>query len=200
MNRRTVLAGSGSCLAMAIAGCFAFGTDREDAGEGDGGEPTLEIVGVETDSPPDLPIEPAVSVITRQSTETSPAGIAVEWENVGDGPVRVGEADAMVFAAARSVDDRAHLLAFDRIGDRRDSVSFGDCWYVSDPLTFDGEYATVHLDPGDRHTAEPDLYARDETCLAPGTYRFETSVRSAARHDRPEKTVELGFALELERA
>ncbi|MEF8915724.1 hypothetical protein [Natronomonas sp.] len=196
MKRRAVLAGSGITLLTPVVGCL---TTRKRDGEtgGENGQASIRIVDVTADPPPDLPIEPAVSVVTAEATATTPASIAVGWENTDDRAVRAGEADSIVFSATRSKDENVQLLAFDRIGDRSEKVSFEDCWYVSGDLVFDGDYEVIDLEPGKRHTAEPDLYASDDACLTSDSYEFETLVSVEDQYGREEKTEEWGFALDI---
>lgn len=198
MKRRTVLAGSGTALASSLAGCIETGADGDDESGGNDGNADVTIVDVDTESAPDLPVEPSVSVVNEEATETTPAGIAVSWENVDDGSVRVGEANSIVFSATRSEDESAHLLAFDQIGDRSGKVTFEDCWYVSGDLVFDGDHEFIDLEPGTRHTAKPDLYASDEACLISDSYQFETLISVEDRFGHEEKTEEWGFTLNID--
>lgn len=198
MKRRAVLAGGGLTLAASLVGCLTPGADGDTDTGGEDGDASTRIVDVTVDSTPDLPVEPDVSVVNSAATATTPPSIAVSWENVADGSVRVGEANSIVFASARSEDESAQLLAFDRIGDRSDKVSFADCWYVSGELGFDGDYEIIDLEPGQSHTAEPDLYARTDGCLASESYQFETLVSVEDRYGQDATSDEWGFTLDID--
>jgi hypothetical protein len=197
MKRRSVLAGSGITLSAPLVGCLTNETAGGKTG-GENGHAINRIVNVTADSPPDLPVDPDISVENAEATATTPASIAVSWENVADRTVQVGEATSMVFSATVSEDGSAQLLAFEQIGDRSAKMSFEDCWYVSGDLGFDGDYEVIDLEPGERHTAEPDLYARDISCLTSGSYQFETLVSVEDRYGQEEKSDEWGFILDID--
>lgn len=197
MKRRAVLAGGGVTLFSQFVGCITNGTEGDDGTDGQNGQ-AIRIVDITADSPPALPVEPDVSVVNAEATASTPASVAVSWENVSEGSVRVGEANSIVFSATRSGDESAQLLAFDRIGDRSEQVSFEDCWYVSGNLGFDGEYEVVDLEPSKSHTAKPDLYATNDGCLTSDSYQFETLVSVEDRYGQEEKTEKWGFALDIE--
>jgi isopentenyl phosphate kinase len=176
------------------------GFEGDDERSRGNGTATIHITDVGPDSPPDLPVKPVVSVANEKETETSPASISVSWENVGDEPVRLGEADTVVFSAARSDDDSARLLAFDRIGDSQDAVSFDECWRVTGQIELTAAFHWVDLEPGEIHEAKPELYADGTDCLSDGSYRFEVDV-TVGDPDEPEgdkTTEEWGFVLEIE--
>ena len=198
MNRRAVLAGSGITLFTPLVGCLTTGTGGDDETGGENGQTVTRIVDVTADSSPALPVEPDVSVVNAEATATTPASITVSWENVDNRSVRVGEANSIVFSATRSKDENAQLLAFDQIGDRSNTVSFEDCWYVSGELVFDGDYETIDLEPGNSHTAEPDLYGSNATCLTSDSYQFESPISIEDRYGQEEKTEEWGFTIDID--
>lgn len=126
-------------------------------GTAPGGEsPHNRIDGVITDPPPDLPIAPAVSVVTAESSAEGPTRIAVTWANGTERQIRFGEERNATFHIATSDDERARLLG-DEYGTWNDIVSFGDCWYVSGEVNGDGAYRVVDLEAGGAHRAELDL-------------------------------------------
>lgn len=215
MKRRTFLAATTAGTVTPLVGCLdGDGGGGGDGGDGDGGtdpgadptdteddESSLEIVGVEGDSAPGLPVDPTVSVVTASATADAPASVRVTWENVGSETVGLGEARSVVFATAVSEDGRAHLIDGSRLGNRDDFVAFDDCWRLTDPIAVDGAYETAVLDPGEVHESELELYA-DEDCLDDDTYRFETTVSL----DDPEEpsgdgdAAEWGFELTVQRS
>lgn len=190
MHRRRLLAKSGVGFAASLGGCL---------GAGPAGESTsYRIDRMVTEPPPDLPIVPGVSAASAAPTADRPMRVAVEWENERREPVRFGEERSAVFHAARSDDERAHLLA-DEYGTWDDVVSRDGCWYVSGEVGGDGAYRVGELGPGERRAVELGFYAASDDCLATGSYRFRNRIWAWRSADDPAHppSQEWGFVVHV---
>lgn len=191
MQRRALLANAGAALASPLGGCL----EALPGGE----SPDGRIDDVVADSPPDLPLVPSVSVGRAESTEDRPMSLAVRWENGGDETVRFGEERSVMFHAARSDDERAHLLS-EEYGTWDDVVSLAECWYVSGAVGGDGAYRVGELAPGEAHEVELGLYAASDDCFAASSHRFRTSVSVWGPGEAPDHppTENWGFVVHVD--
>lgn len=191
MQRRTLLAGTGAILTSSVGGCLGTVPGSE--------SPDDRIDEVVADSPPDLPLVPGVSIVTAESTQDHPMRIAVRWENDQQETVRYGEERSVMFHAARSDNERAHLIS-DEYGIWDDTVSIDGCWYVSGDVGGDGAYRVGELAPGEAREVELGLYAASDRCFTRGSYRFQNSVSVWKSDDVPENppTEEWGFDVHID--
>ena len=191
MQRRPFIKSVGVILTPSLSGCL--GATPEDE------SPNNQIDDVVTDSPPDLPITPSVSVVTPESSAERPMRIAVKMENKAQQKVRFGEERSKMFHRATSDDERIRLLS-DEYGNWDDIVSFDDCWYVSGVMSGDGAYPVVNLEPGEAHQVELDLYATTDDCITSGSYRFQNSVTAWDPDEPPghPPSEEWGFVINLD--
>lgn len=191
MHRRRLLAETGVGVTAALGGCLGAVPE--------GAAPATRIDEVHTEPPPDLPIDPSAAAVSPEATADRPIRIAVEWENRGPEPVRFGEERSVVFHAARSDDERAHLLA-DEYGTWGDAVSRDGCWYVSGEVGGDGAYEVGEVEPGETRAVELGLYAASDGCLDTGSYRFRNRVSAWRSSDVPDHppTEEWGFVVRVD--
>lgn len=167
MQRRPLLKSAGVITTSSLSGCLGP-TSR-------GESPDNQIDDVVTDSDPDLPITPSISVVTAESSTERPMRIAVQWENESQEKVRFGEERSMMFHVALSDDEQIRLLS-DEYGTWDSIVSFDDCWYVAGAVGGDGAHRVVNLEPGEAHQVELSLYAATDDCITTDSYRFQTGV------------------------
>lgn len=194
-RRRDILSSVGIVVSTSLSGCLDGRLESTTGGHG-----TTTIEGVDSDSPPEVPVVPEVSVVNAEATAEAPAGIAVNWENEANHPVRLGEERGLVFHPGRSDDEDARLLS-DEWGDLAETVSYDGCWYVSGVISGDGAFRVANLEPGDRYGAGTHLYADSNECLTSGTYRFQTNI-GAWNPDGSEEEeatdIEWGFDLHID--
>lgn len=190
MYRRSLLKSAGVLLTASLSGCLGA-TSRDKS-------PDTQIDDVVTDSDPDLPITPHVSVVTPESSTERPMRIAVQWENKSQEKVRFGEERSMMFHVALSDDEWMRLLS-NEYGTWDDIVSFDDCWYVSGAVSGDGAHKVVTLEPGEAHQVELDLYAATDDCITTDSYRFQTGVAAWDPEDSWEHhpSEEWGFVIKI---
>lgn len=190
MQRRTFLTGTGVCFASSVAGCL--GTVPGDE------TPTNRIEDITPDSPPDLPLTPRISIATAESTEDRPMRIAVKWKNEQQETVRFGEERSVMFHAAMSDNERAHLLS-DEYGIWDDTISNDACWYVSGEVGGDGAYRVGELAPGEAHKVELGIYAATDECFTRDSYRFQNSISVWKSDDIPAHppSEEWGFNIRI---
>lgn len=191
MQRRRLLAKTGTGFAASLGGCLGAGPS--------GDSTSYRIDEVVTEPPPDLPICPSASAVSPEPTADRPMRLTVEWENERREPVRFGEERSAVFHAARSDDERAHLLA-DEFGTWGDVVSRDGCWYVSDEVGGDGAYRVGELEPGETRAVELGFYAASDDCLGTGSFRFRSSISAWRSADVPNHppSEEWGFVVRVE--
>lgn len=158
------------------------GPGSDDDSDGPGGTrpagtggPGLALGSV--DEAPDLPVQPAVEVTRDVATDDHPPQLRVTLTNVSDGPVRVGEARAVVFQYV--TDDDGHLLLLPAEGEWPAEPG---CWRLTDGIAVTEEYRIETLDPGASLSALVDLYGAPghDACLPVGNFRFETTVSTLA--------------------
>lgn len=191
MHRRSLLLSAGVITTSSLSGCLGATSTGE--------SPDNQIDAVVTDSDPDLPITPSVSVVTAESSTERPMRIAVQWENESQEKVRFGEERSMMFHVALSDDEQIRLLS-DEYGTWDSIVSFDDCWYVSGAVSGDGAYRVVNLESEEAHQVELDLYAATDDCITTDSYRFQTS---AAAWDPEDSSAhppseEWGFVIKID--
>lgn len=190
MQRRSLLESAGVILTSSLSGCL--GATSSD------GAPDNQIDDVVTDSDPDLPITPRVSVVTAESSTERPMCITVQWENESQEKVRFGEERSMMFHVALSDDEQIRLLS-DEYGNWDSIVSFDDCWYVSGAVSGDGAHKVVTLEPGEAHQVELNLYAATDDCITTDSYRFQTGVAAWDPEDSwgHHPSEEWGFVIKI---
>lgn len=192
MKRREVLA---MAAVSTIAGC---GTEGPKAAA----EPRRIAVAATSDNP-DLPVEPAVTVIEPKATDTHPPQIRVSWTNTGSERVRVGEARHMVFAYVPSADDGVRLLPVEPGSGNTFPTAEPGCWKqpVGKTITVTGDYRTVELSPDESYARTLGVWGYEmsnaEICIPTGTFDFETTVRVEGKTDAGDVEGEWGFTLEV---
>lgn len=166
MNRRQVLAAIGAGAIGSISGCL---------GSGGTGSQHVRITDVRSGPPPDLAVEPTVSIEEDEATADDPARLSVTWRNISDASLRLGESGGVLFESTRSEDEGAFLLLSESFSD--DATALEDCWKVfTRELDGSGGFGYERLEPGDVHTGTPGLYANGDGCLESRSYRFTTGV------------------------
>jgi hypothetical protein len=243
-TRRALLRTAGLVGVAGLAGCTGVGdgpaegptdgpadspTETPTGTPNDGERPTdathrITVTG--TDAPPDLAVEPSVSVVDPYATGTSPPVVRVDVANPTADPVSIGEYRAVVFQYVHSDDETLVWLPHSERSTegepartRPDYPVAGDgCWRLTDAIAVTMEYGVVEIPAGGTLTAFVGLYGGVEAdaCLAPGKHRFETTYTvspisvgeatptgtatdtepATATDDRPQAT--WGFSLDVE--
>lgn len=191
MHRRRDFLGG---LATVLATSTGSRLRRSDAGRA--GAPRL--ASVDRDPPPDLPVEPSVSIADGTATREHPPRITVAWTNEADASIRLGEARSAFFALSVS-DDGGAILLGDEWGSHDVATATGGCWHTTRPVNGDGAYRVVEVAPGERHETSSGLYGYRGSCLSAGTYAFRNTVGTWDPHE-PEghgPSASWGFALEV---
>ncbi|WP_435064200.1 hypothetical protein [Halobaculum sp. EA56] len=208
-TRRALLRGvglAGLAGASGLAGCTALadggdgdtggdGAPNTDADGGDGSEPsgrdrpadaTHDAVVAAVDDPPDLPVDPRVSLADPHVDGDSPVVLRVDVNNPTDEAVVVGEYRPVVFQYVR--DATGTLVWYphsERSTDGEPDRSLPDlglaeegCWRLDSPLAQTMEYGTVEVPAGGTLTAFVGLYALPDApggagCFPAGEFRFE---------------------------
>lgn len=179
-----------------LAGCVAPPGDSSGGGR-------VSIVSV--DDPPDLPVRPAVEVVTPAASSDAPPQLRVTVTNTADHPVEVGEERDIVFAFVHS-QERPGLQLLPESEEGYPAVRPG-CWRLAEPIFVAEYYGIVPLDPGESTArtvgvwGSPDLEAG---CLPTGEFRFLTTYTVARDEregmDEPDDSARWGFTLRVTRA
>lgn len=195
-TRRSLLRAAGLCGVAGLAGCTAVVGDGpslpglEDPGtrpsERDHPpDATHRAAVAATDAPPDLPVEPHVSLADPFVTAGSPVVLRVDVENPTDGAVTVGEYRSVVFQYGYSTDGTLVWLPHsERSTDGEPDRSLPDyavsgegCWWLEEHVAITMEYGSVEIPARGTLTAFVGLYATPDatTCTPTGDHRFETA-------------------------
>lgn len=172
MRRRTVLA-SLPATALTFAGCSTTSHGSR--------PPPRRVAVSDTRSPPDIPVEPSVSIVSPTAAEGHPPRLRVEWTNTGEETVRIGEAREITFAHDFSDGGRVRLLPRDWTSVTPGTGAEG-CARLrpGGPITVTGEFRSGTLDPGDSHARVVGVWvgenADSDGCLPTGEFAFETPV------------------------
>lgn len=191
MRRRDYLIG-GLATSGLLAGCVSLPTD--------GGSSTRRpaITVIETDSRPDLPVQPSIEAVAPEATAGGPPELHASLTNTADHAIEVGEERDIVFAFVTSqAQPGLTLLPID--GDY-DAVEPG-CWGLADHVVVPEYYGVVSLDPGETTERRLGVWASPDGtgCLPRGEFRFETTYAGARDRDDavedPEWSGQWGFTL-----
>lgn len=168
------------------------GPDSGTRPAGSGG-PGVTLVG--SDPAPDLPVEPAISVLEPVATEDHPPVLRVGLTNTSDDPVTVGEGRAIRFQYV--VDDARILQLLPAEGSY--PVDEGNCWRLNEAVATTMEYRTEELGPGETISADVELYAlpKYDGCLPVGEFRFVTRIGAGDSVEAMDQ-VDWGFTVLLE--
>lgn len=149
------------------------------------GGPAVSLASV--DPAPDLPLVPAVGMVSSVATAEAPPRLRVTLTNGGDQPLRVGEGREVLFQYVH--DDRGALVllppaAYD---------AAPDCWRLDSPVVTTEEFRILDLAPRGTLIADLELYAtgRDgaDACLPVGEHRFEATYRVWTDDPEDDETV-----------
>jgi hypothetical protein len=224
-TRRRLLVGAALLTTGSLAGCVARGdggtrpTDTPSSGDGtptdgptddplpDGGDgnasgtrpegsggPSVALA--RTDALPDLPVEPAVSVLEPTGTGDAPPTLRVSLTNTSDAAVTVGESRAVRFQYVTDEGGHVQLLPAEETYE----VAGEDCLRLVDGVATTEEYRTEEVGPGEVIEADVRLYALPtyDGCVPVGEFRFETTYAVGESVDELDQRAEWGFAVVLD--
>ncbi len=176
-------------------------SDEPLPGDGDGnasgtrpkgsGGPSVALAG--TDSLPDLPVEPAVSVLGPTGTGDAPPTLRVSLTNTSDATVTVGESRAVRFQYVTDEGGHVQLLP----AEETYAVAGEDCLRLVEDVATTEEYRTEETGPGETVEADVRLYALPtyDGCVPVGEFRFETTYAVGESVDELDRRAEWGFAV-----
>jgi hypothetical protein len=160
------------------------------------GGPGVSIVAA--DESPELPVGPAVEVVTDAASEESPPQLRVTVTNEAEETLSIGEGRDVVFAYVADEDDLLILLP---AGEQYPAEP--DCWRLTEGIAVTEEYRTTELEPGESTSQLLDLYALpgEDACLPVGQFRFTATYSVARGTDRlptDGESARWGFTITLE--
>lgn len=201
ITRRALLSVLPAATLLPLVGCVS--TPGGNGALPDGGSPNGNtrpsggpgVSFASVDDQPDVPLEIDVAVTREAASDEHPPGLRVSVTNIGDEPVTLGEARAVVFAYQYSDDGSLVLLP---AGGNYPAEP--GCWRLTDGIAVSEEYRMQTLAPGETMASALSLYATtqipEDACLPVGEYRFESQYALDPQGD--EERFTWGFSVTLE--
>ncbi len=203
-NRRTALQIVGTSVALALAGCAA-NYDPEKSNE----SPNQTSTPITTDGVKfDIRVE-------EQFTDNHPARIHAALTNTTEMPMTLFTGATPPFTSYLSggASDKNRLILIPNVSEDKNPVNWigetdpipttaeNQCWNVTQDVVIDLLGMSKELEPGETSSQQYAVYGyQNETCLPPGTYRFDENTtlhRGRPSKETPTFGLKLGFTLTL---